>query len=156
MRKISERHEQRLHDACTAAASLLLCGPIIISAAVRPSILDTTNDIIGLKEEEEEVAGSEGEGEGEGDKIVMKAEAGNVDVDIDIDDDDDDGDSAHSEIHIVSLPGSSIRLPSNRLIERCSREDEKCTSTEKVMWCWCVRFFVYMIVIVIVIIIVNK
>ena len=154
MRKISERHEQRLHDACTAAASLLLCGPIIISAAVRPSILDTTNDIIGLKEEEEDVAVSEG-GEGEGDKIVMKAGAGNVDIDID-DDDDDDGDSAHSEIHIVSLPGSNIRLPSNRLIERCSREDEKCTSTEKVMWCWCVRFFVYMIIIVIVIIIVNK
>ena len=144
MRKISERHEQRLHDACTAAASLLLCGPIIISAAVRPSILDTSNHTIGLSEEEE-VVGIDGEG----DKIVIKAEAGSVDDDCD---DVDDDDSANSEIHIVPLPGSSIRRPSNPLIERNSREDEKCASTAKVIWCLCVRIFVDMIVLLTVVV----
>ena len=147
MHKISERHEQRLHDACTAAASLLLQLPSA-SFVVNPMI-DIPHHTFGMRvsnmemREEEDVDGSDGTGNNIELKLELELEGvgvGAAEVEAEDKGDGDgegegDGETALTEIPIIPSADSSIRLPSYLLSERSRGEDSPLELIEKVMYC---------------------
>ena len=147
MHKISERHEQRLHDACTAAASLLLQLPSA-SFVVNPMI-NIPHHTFGMRvsnmkmREEEDVDGSDGTGnimelelklEGVGVGVGVGVGAAEVEAE-DKGEGGGDGETALTEIPIIPSADSSIRLPSYLLSERTRGEDNPLELIEKVMYC---------------------
>ena len=141
MHKISERHEQRLHDVCTAAASLLLQLPSA-SFVVNPMI-DIPHHTFGMRvsnmnmREEEDVDGSDGIGN----NVELELEGVGVGVgaaEVEADDKGEgggDGETALTEIPIIPSSDRSIRLPSHLLSARNRGEDSPLELIEKVMYC---------------------
>ena len=143
MHKISERHEQRLHDACTAAASLLLQLPSA-SFVVNPMI-DIPHHTFGMRvsnmnmREEEDVDGSDGTGNNIELELELKGEAEVVaEVEAEVEAEgggEGDGEIALTEIPIIPSSDSSIRLPSYLLSETNRGEDSPLELIEKVIYC---------------------
>ena len=145
MHKISERHEQRLHDVCTAAASLLLQLPSA-SFVVNPMI-DIPHHTFGMRvsnmnmREEEDVDGSDGTGnnielERERELELELEGVGEVEAEVEAEGEgegDGNGETALTEIPIIPSSDSSIRLPSYLLSERNREEDSPLELIEKVM-----------------------
>ena len=141
MHKISERHEQRLHDACTAAASLLLQLPSA-SFVVNPMI-DIPHHTFSMRvsnmnmREEEDVDGSDGIGN----NVELELEGVGVGVgaaEVEADDKGEgggDGETALTEIPIIPSSDRSIRLPSYLLSETNRGEDSPLELIEKVIYC---------------------
>ena len=143
MHKISERHEQRLHDVCTAAASLLLQLPSA-SFVVNPMI-DIPHHTFSMRvsnmemREEEDVDGSDGTGnniglEGVGVGVGVGVGAAEVEAE-DEGDGDGGGETALTEIPIIPSSENSIRLPSYLLSERNRGKDSPLELIEKVIYC---------------------
>ena len=145
MHKISERHEQRLHDVCTAAASLLLQLPSA-SFVVNPMI-DIPHHTFSMRvsnmnmREEEDVDGSDGTGNNIELELELKGEAevvAEVEAEVEAEgggEGEGDGETALTEIPIIPSADRSIRLPSYLLSERNRREDSPLELIEKVMYC---------------------